>query len=273
VRFSTIIVVGFFGFSAALLAQSGGTITGTILDPAGAVIPNASIEARNTDTNGKYPAASSNTGNYTLSELPPGIYDMTNSAPGFKKFIRPGLEVQAAQTIRVNGNLEVGSATESLTVTAAATLLKTESGESSQTVSTQTMDELPLLSVGADNSGIRNPYASTAMLPGALFLNPNNNSLGLTVRINGNPAASETALVDGMDNTNIMAQESQQENAPSQDAIQEFTVQTSNYSAEYGQTGGAVVNMVMKSWHEPIPRQPLRLSSERSFECGKPLHQ
>jgi outer membrane receptor protein involved in Fe transport len=67
------------------------------------------------------------------------------------------------------------------------------------------------------------------------------------VHINGNPYATETGLIDGMDNTNIMAQESQQENAPSQDSIQEFTIQTSNYSAEYGQTGGSVVNMVMKS--------------------------
>ena len=67
------------------------------------------------------------------------------------------------------------------------------------------------------------------------------------MHINGNPYATETGLIDGMDNTNIMAQESRQENAPGQDSIAEMTIQTSNYSAEYGQTGGAVVNMVMKS--------------------------
>lgn len=245
---SSRIAAGLILASGFLLAQSDrGTITGTITDPAGAVVANASLEARNVDTNARYPVASSSTGNYTLPALPAGTYELDISAPGFKKFVRSGLVVQAAQTIRVDATLEVGSTSESVTITAEATMLKTESGELSQTVSTQTMDQLPLLQVGGDNSGVRNPYAGTFMLPGALAQGPNNNSLGLTVHINGNPYASETALVDGMNNSNIMAQESQQENQPGQDAIAEFTVQTSNYSAEFGQTGGAVVNMTMKS--------------------------
>jgi hypothetical protein len=241
------VIVSVLLIAGAVLAQSGGTITGTVSDPAGAVVANAPVEAVNTATNAKYPVASSNTGNYTMAELPAGIYNLTITVAGFKKFNRLGLEVQAAQTIRVDAALEVGNTTESVTVTEAATLLKTESGELSQTVSTQTMDQLPLLQVGGDNSGVRNPYASSALLPGALAQGPNFNSLGLTVHINGNPYASETALVDGMDNTNIMAQESQQENAPGQDSIAEQTYQTSNYSAEFGQTGGTVVNMVMRS--------------------------
>ncbi len=244
---SSAVVVSLFLISGAALAQTGGTITGTIEDPAGAVVANAAIEGRNADTNATYSVASSNTGNYTLSNLAPGTYQLTVSAPGFKKFVRSGLAVQNAQTIRVDAQLAVGATSESVTVTEAAPLLKTESGELSQTVAGKTMDQLPLLQVGADNSGVRNPYAATQMLAGALAQGPNNNSLGLTVHINGNPYATETALIDGMNNTNIMAQESQQENQPGQDAIAEFTVQTSNYSAEYGQTGGSVVNMVMKS--------------------------
>jgi hypothetical protein len=243
--------VWIFLISAVAFAQSGGTITGTVADPAGAVVAGAPIEAVNTATNAKYPVASSTTGNYTLAELPAGTYNLTITVPGFKKFIRLGLEVQAAETIRVDAALEVGNAAELVTVTAAATLLKTESGELSQTVSTEAMDALPLLVVGVDSSGIRNPYAGTFMLPGALVLGPNFNEPGLNngagLHINGNPAASETALVDGMDNTNVMVQRAAEQNAPGQDAIAEFTVQTSNYSAEYGQTGGAVVNMVMKS--------------------------
>ena len=242
------LILSFVLISGVLLAQSDrGTITGTVTDPAGAVVANAAIEARNTDTNARYPVASSSTGNYTLPELPAGRYELDITAPGFKKFVRGGLVVQAATPIRVDATLEVGSAAESVTVTTEATLLKTESGELSQNVATATMDQLPLLQVGGDNSGIRNPYASSFMLAGGLALGPNNNSLGLTVHINGNPYASETALVDGMNNTNIMAQESQQENQPSQDSIAELTYQTSNYSAEFGQTGGTVVNMTMKS--------------------------
>ncbi len=245
-RFSAVIV-SLFALAGTALAQGGGTITGAVTDPTGAVVANASVEAENIATNAKYPVATSSTGNYTMTELPPGTYRLTIAAAGFKTFVRPGLLVQAGQTIRIDATLEVGAATESVTVQEAAPLLKTESGELSQTVATQTMDQLPLLQVGADTFGIRNPYAGTELLPGALALGPNNNSVGLTVHINGNPYGTETAVVDGMNNTNPMAQYSQQENQPSQDSIQEFTVQTSNYSAEYGQTGGAVVNMVMKS--------------------------
>ncbi len=241
------VVFSLFLISGAALAQTGGTITGTVSDPAGAVVAAAAIEARNTDTNAKFPVASSSTGNYTLTDLPAGTYELDISAPGFKKFVRSSLVVQNAQTIRVDAALEVGNTAESVTVTTEASMLKTESGELSQTVSTAAMDQLPLLQVGGDNSGVRNPYASASLLPGALAVGPNFNALGLTVHINGNPYATETALVDGMDNTNIMAQESQQENAPGQDSIGELTYQTSNYSAEFGQTGGTVVNMVMKS--------------------------
>ena len=125
----SIILAALSVISGAVLAQSGGTITGTVTDPAGALVAGAPIEAVNTATNAKYPVASSATGNYTLAELPAGNYTLTISVPGFKKFNRVGLELQAAQTIRVDASLEVGNATESVTVSEAAPLLKTESGE------------------------------------------------------------------------------------------------------------------------------------------------
>jgi hypothetical protein len=243
------VVAGFFLCLCEVSAQSDrGTITGTVADPAGAVVANAAVEARNTDTNARYPVASSDTGNYTLAELPAGTYEVDVTAPGFKRFIRPGLIVQAAQTIRVDATLEVGSATESVTVTEAAPLLKTESGELSQTVATRTMDALPLLQLGSDQSGIRNPYSTVALLPGAFWQNLTTSvATGLSVHINGAPTGTETMLVDGMDATNLITQFAQEQNAPSMDAVQEWTVQTSNYSAEFGQTGSAVMNVTMKS--------------------------
>ena len=120
------------------LAQSDrGTITGTILDPAGAVVPNAPIEAKNTATGAVYHVAGSETGNYTLSQLPVGTYEISVSTPGFKKAVRGGVEVVSFTTFRVDFTLEVGSASESVTITADAPLLKTESGELSHNV---TMD-------------------------------------------------------------------------------------------------------------------------------------
>jgi hypothetical protein len=231
-----------------LFAQSDrGTITGTVADPAGAVVPNAAIEARNVDTGALYPVQGTATGNYTIAQLPYGTYELTVTVPGFKKFVRPGLLVQAAQTIRVDANLAVGNATETVTITAEAPMLKTESGELSNTVSTETMDSLPLLPLGASSSGIRNPFNSVALLPGAFYQPVTTGfSTGPTVRINGGVAGSETVLIDGMDGTNILGQGANQQNQPGMDSIQEWTVQTSNYSAEFGQAGSAVMNVTMK---------------------------
>src|SRR5215468_6447880 len=90
-------------YSVAVFAQSDrGTITGTIADPAGAVVASAAIEARNTGTGAVYPVASSATGNYTLAELPVGNYEISVTVPGFKKSVRQGLTVQVAQTLRLD---------------------------------------------------------------------------------------------------------------------------------------------------------------------------
>jgi hypothetical protein len=111
-----------------VFAQSDrGTITGTISDPAGAVVANTPIEAKNLQTGAVYTAASSTTGNYTLSQIPTGTYEITASAPGFKKYTRSGITVLTAQVLRVDIPLEVGATTESVTVTEQASLLKTES--------------------------------------------------------------------------------------------------------------------------------------------------
>jgi hypothetical protein len=223
-----------------------GTITGTISDPAGAVIAAAEVQARNLGTGALYPVASSATGNYTIALLPAGTYELTVAAPGFKRFLRTGLTIQAAQTIRVDAVLEVGNAAESVTVTDEAPLLKTESGELSNTIATQTMNTLPLLTVGQNSSGIRNPFNIVALLPGA-FYQPSPSFTGPTVRINGSPGGSEKVLIDGMDGTNILGQGANQQNQPGMDSIQEWTVQTSNYAAEFGQAGSAVMNVTMKS--------------------------
>src|SRR5690349_20765884 len=107
-------------------AQSDrGTITGAISDPAGTVIAGAAIEARNVATGAVYPAASSTTGNYTIAQLPAGTYELTVSSMGFTKFVRTGLGVEVAGTLRIDAALEVGAATESVTVTEAAAQLKT----------------------------------------------------------------------------------------------------------------------------------------------------
>ncbi len=236
--------------SWAAFAQSDrGTITGTIADPAGAGVARAAVEARNVDSGATYPVASSATGNYTIGELPVGTYELSVKVPGFKEFIRRGLTIQVAQTLRIDVALEIGNATESVTVTAEAPLLKTESGEVSENVSMDRMDNLPLLPTGpaAGNSGIRNPYAVIALLPGSYYAGTGTAANNSTVQINGAPVNTEATLVEGMDATNPIGQGLVQFNQPGADSVQEFSVMTSNYPAEFGQSGGGIINLTMKS--------------------------
>src|ERR1700674_847182 len=125
-------------FALTALAQSDrGTITGTISDPAGALVPAAPVQARNVETGALYEAASSATGNYTLAQLPTGNYELSVTVTGFKKYVRQNLVLPVAQTLRIDITLEVGSNAESITVSEAAPLLKTETGELSHNVTSQ----------------------------------------------------------------------------------------------------------------------------------------
>ena len=227
------------------LAQSDrGSITGTIADPGGAVVVSAAIEARNVDTAALYQAASTATGNYTLPQLPAGSYMLSVTVPGFKKYVRQGLTVEVAQTIRIDIALEVGNTLESVTVTEAAALLKTESGELSQNVTAERMNSLPVLQTGTfgvGSYGIRNANSVTVLLPGSYYIGNN------TLRINGAPTNSNSLRIEGQDSTDSYSMSTNSHINPGVDAVQEFAIQTSNYAAEFGQAGGGVYNLTMKS--------------------------
>src|SRR5262249_35852 len=120
VRLCTFVVwaVAFVLIAGGMAFAQGdrGTITGTVADAAKAVVGGARIEARNSETGATYTAATTETGNYTLAQLPAGTYQLTISLPGFKKYIRQNIVVAATQTLRLDAELEVGVAEESITV-------------------------------------------------------------------------------------------------------------------------------------------------------------
>jgi hypothetical protein len=180
-------------------AQSDrGTVTGTIADPAGAVVAGAKVEARNVDTGTVYEVASTGTGNYTLSQLPAAAYELTVTVSGFKKFIRENLVVSVAGTLRVDVTLEVGATTDSVTVTEAGTLLKTDSSELSHNMTTDRVDNLPVINLGfgAGVGNVRNPLQAINLIPGSAFANDN------TLRVNGMPANTQSIRIEGQDATN-----------------------------------------------------------------------
>ena len=231
---------------AAFGQSDRGTITGTIADPAGAVVAGAPIELKNSETGIAYEAASTPTGNFTLAQLPAGTYEMSVTVAGFKKYLRQNIAVQVGQTVRVDVPLEVGSATESVTVTEQASLLKTESGELSHTVPAQRLIELGLLGIGGSASssqGMRFYMTEIQLIPGA---SAPGSGFVFGARVNGAPNGTQRTQIDGMDATNQI-NAVQAGVAASVDAMQETAIQTSNYSAEFGQVGGGLFNVTLKS--------------------------
>jgi hypothetical protein len=264
-----------FGVVCAAFGQTDrGNITGTISDPAGAVVANAAVEARNVATGAVYPAATSATGNYTVAQLPAGTYELSVTVPGFKKYVRENLTVEVAGNVRIDAVLEVGSAAESITVEAAAPLLKTEGGEVATNIATQTLDDLPILTltgsaaaIGSGNSlgNIRNPLSAVTLLPGARI------TTDTIMRINGMPSNSQSINIEGQDSTNGFFKQQNQVNQAGVEAIQEVAIQTSNFSAEYGQAGGGYFNYTMKSGTNQLHGSGYDYFVNEALDAGLPF--
>ena len=258
-------VVCLFVSALVALGQSDrGSITGAVTDPAGAAIATAKIEARNVDNGSVFQAGTSTTGNYTLSQLPTGNYELTVTVSGFKKFIQQNIVVPVEQVVRVDVTLQVGNVSEAVTVTDAAPLLKTESGELSHNVATALADELPVLQIGQGQGGTRNPYMITNLLPGSSY------AADSQVRINGMPSNTQSLRIEGQDATTGIYTSLQSWTQPSVDAIQEVSIQTSNYAAEFGQAGGGVFNTTMKSGTNQLHGSGYAYVANEALNAGTP---
>src|SRR5579883_1125592 len=225
------------------------TVTGTITDSTGAVVANAPVTLKNVENGQVYAGASSDTGNYTVAQLPVGDYDLTVQVSGFKTYTHTKFHLAAGQTLREDVALEVGQTNEAVTVTAESSLLQTESSELVHNVTLSQLDNLPLLQVGATNDGVRDLFAASRLLPGIQYCNSGACNAVVTAVINGTPANSLQTRLDGatMNPTSARLQGATMETQPSTEAIQEVAIQTSNFAPEFGTSGGAMVNLVTKS--------------------------
>lgn len=236
--FATVLL---FGAAACLQAQSDrGTITGTVQDASGAVVPGAVVTLTNTLTGATMKIPTNDAGDYTAPQLPPGVYTVRVEKEGFRPASLTGLELNASATVRADATLEVGAAVQAVEVSASALSLSTENAKTSVTVTNKLVDELPLVVGG----GMRSPFNLAALTPEAKNIGGDNGFI-----LGGGQAAGYGTNLDGVTvNTSRALQQSWVAvNAPSVEAVTEFTVDTNGFKAEFGQATGGIMSFASKS--------------------------
>ena len=248
-RKTTLIVVFLWLVGAAVtgLAQvDTGTVVGTIKDASGAVVPNATATATNLDTGIKTAVKSASDGNYVITPVKIGRYSVSAEAVGFRTEIRQNIVLDVQQTIRLDFSLRVGSVNETANVTGEAPLLDTQDASLGDVVASQQIEQLPL-------NGRR--YTDLATLTAGVTKitegpvdgssSPSNGNAGGSFSVNGTRGDQNNFILDGIDNNSN--DNGDISIVSSVDAVAEFKVQTSNYSAEFGRSGGGAVNATTKS--------------------------
>ncbi len=251
--------------SSLLFGQSNrGTITGTVSDTTGALIPGVQVVLTNTETGARFDTVATGTGNYALLQLPVGTYTLTVEQPGFSKYERTNIQVQVAVTTRVDVVLSLGATSESVTVTAESTLLKTESAEQSMTITAAQIGELPI-NFGIGAGAIRNPLSFIQMTPGAYFNGWNN------ISINGG-SINFKIVFEGQQADDPYSTQVSDEIQPSVEAIEQFTLQTSNFAAEFGGVGnGGIYNFSSKSGTNEYHGSAYSYIENTSLNAGIPF--
>ena len=244
-RRCTILVLVLLAATPLWPQTNKGSISGTIFDPSGAVLPGVTLTITNIGTGHKIVVQTTDKGAYTVPNLDPVDYRIEAEAPGFKKTTMDRVKVDTATPVTVNLTMEIGTRSDVVQVTATVPLLNAESGAVAQTISERQLTDMPLnnrsaldlaLTIAnvAGDAGNEDPdLASTIPTP------------GFNLFVNGGRAGSTNILADGARNTGIGLARAVVTFSP--DSVQEFTVMSSNFSAEYGQSGGGIINITTKS--------------------------
>ena len=220
------------------------TINGRIADPTGASIPNATITVKNIATNETVTVTSNGDGNYNVPFIRPGVYAINVEAAGFKKYSRDKQEIQVSQTATINVALEVGGASETITVTADAALLDESKADRGNVIENRRITELPL--------NARNPFMLATLTPGitfngpAIYQRPFDNGAIADWSVNGGQNRNNEFLLDGAPNNSIQGGNNLAY-VPPVDAVGEFKIITNSFDAQYGRTSGGIVNVQIKS--------------------------
>jgi|HubBroStandDraft_6_1064221.scaffolds.fasta_scaffold16219_2 hypothetical protein len=232
-------------FATASYGQGRAALSGNVVDSEGALIPSATVTITLTSTGEKTLVNTNASGAYVFASLPAANYSISVSAAGFKTVEQQGIVLQADQSVTVNLTLQPGSQSQSVEVNADTTPVDTTTGTLSQVIGEKSVSELPL-------NG-RNAAVLTEQAAGVVLGPVDNSDQGVTktfpsavtVSVNGARSSDTNFMFDGGNNIDEYTNVNQP--FPFPDALQEFSVQTSNYNAEYGQNAGGVVNIVSRS--------------------------
>jgi len=234
---TTVLLVVFALLSArpAYPQAASGTITGTVFDPSGAVVPKAQVVVTSVERGMDYKTQTTNSGLFEVRFLPPGQYTAMAEAQGFKKMVKLGLVLVVGQTMRVDLNLEVGAVAQEVQVQGDVTqLLKPETSEVGQVINLRQVVDLPLNGRNFKDLIPLNAGVGTGSQGAA-------NS---GYNFNGSRTDMNMFMIEGVDNVDI---NSNLLLSPSIDAIEEFQIQTGNFSAEFGRSSGGVVQVQLRS--------------------------
>ncbi|MGA7157503.1 MAG: TonB-dependent receptor [Acidobacteriaceae bacterium] len=241
--------LAFLFFAVATVGYAGaqvdeGSITGTVTDTTGAVIPNASVTITNTDVGLVLKGTTDKLGGFTFSPVRIGHYSLTVTANGFAKTTQENLTLNISQNLQVPVQLKTGSTSETVEVTIAPPVLQTDDSSVGQVMTGKTVNDLPLNGrnftfLAQLGAGVNTPQADTR-----------GNAASGAFAANGLRPAQNNYLLDGIDNNSNAVDFLNGTNyavLPPLDAISEFKVQTADFTAQYGRSAGAVLNATTKS--------------------------
>ena len=239
-----VVILVVIASSVSLFGQAvSGTLLGTVADPSGANVPNAKVTAVEKATGVPRDTVTNESGNYTMPDLPPGMYSVTVTAPGFKKEVRENITLLNNTTARVDVGLAAGSVSETVLVTTAPPLLQTDRADISTKITSREVADLPL-GTNRNFQSLLNlvPGTSPATFQHSQFFNA---ASALQTEVNGLPRMGNLYQIEGIDDderTGLL-----QIIIPPAAAIQAVDISTNNFEAELGRATGAVTNVTLKS--------------------------
>jgi hypothetical protein len=243
------------GLSPSVRAQGAATLSGRVLDPTGASVPEAQVEVKKLETGVVYPGKTNSAGFYAIPGLPPGIYRVTIEKVGFKTDVKSGIVLHIEDMIAINFSLQLGSGSETVTVSAGAPMVDTQSATVSTTIDRQFVENIPL-------NG-RSFQTLILLTPGTVLTSAGSSQSSGQFSVNGQRTNSNYFVVDGV-GANVgmnldfgfggfsgslpgLTATGGTNSLASVDALQEFKVQTSTYTPEFGRSPGGQVSIATRS--------------------------